>query len=135
MDCEGNINLFCFVCGKLRFTKRKYWTEKVEEMYKLCFDWEITQNISPDDICKPCYGRLKNFEKGEPMPFKKPMKWLAHEHDNANCYACANKKAKFAQQKLRHVFNYVAVASVEMPIYDLEVMRQSPDPSTSSSTQ
>lgn len=134
MDCEGNINLFCFICGKVTLSKKRYWSDKVEDIYKLCFDCEVTENISPDDICKTCCWRLMEFKRNaRPMPFKEPMKWLADEHDNENCYACANKKAKYVKQKDRHMFQYVAVPSIEMPIYDVDDMPQSPVPSTSSS--
>lgn len=131
MDCEGNFDLFCYVCGKLRLTKKKLWNEKAKQTYKKCFNREDVgeEPFAPSDICRSCYKFLLKFDdsvENQALPFESPMQWLADEHQNEDCYACANKKAKLYSSRTMITFEYKTVPSVRMPTALNEVMSEPP---------
>lgn len=131
--CKGNINCFCYVCGKFtpldednRYNKRRAgaFSEDFIEAYKKYFNQPIIKNVNwvPNAVCVVCYNALLKWKNRErvSMPFGVPMIWTnPGAHNPNNCYACVNSFKGMNKTNTKSKV-YTAVPSAQIPILHRE---------------
>lgn len=134
-DCTGKINLFCYICGKICIPRSENFTATLKTAYTAYFNQPIIENdYVPEKVCGTCFVYLINWWNGkrEKMPFGVPMIWTnpGEDHDNSNCYACANDYIGLNRKKKNKKI-YIGVQSAQLPLphsNDIPVPRRpSPD--------
>lgn len=120
--CLGNINTFCYICGKFVVShNRKPLSERVEHAYSFYFSKTIAKRPwTPNICCATCYCGLANWMNGKRamMPFGIPMEWMdpGPAHDSATCYMCVNNATRHNVRQLRQfVYKNVPTATLPRP--------------------
>lgn len=139
-DCGGKTNQFCYICGKFEISKnRRTITERIKNIYKNCFDCEISNqetNWVPHSICSPCNIMLCRWEKNQKcltIRFKVPMIWRISLCQD-QCYFCMtnltgfnkNNKSKITYADVETVTKSIIASTnpvSEIEDLDIEVMR------------
>lgn len=120
-SCVGNINTFCYVCGKyVVLCDRIHITPNLEHIYGYYFSTSYWPRAwAPNICCRTCYNGLVEWYNGtkKSMPFGIPMIWnepSENRHDSTTCYVCVNDAKRQNKRQLKY-FQYRAVPSVELP--------------------
>lgn len=125
--CSGNINNFCYVCGKFvkinvqkRYKKTSLGLSKnFKNAYKKCYKKNIVQNKwVPNSVCIMCFKNVNGFAVGNQkfLRYEAPVIWTnpGRKHVPENCYACKNTTRGMNAKKAK-TFQYQAVPSVQLP--------------------
>lgn len=121
-NCKGNINNFCYICGRFTPANRKpgSFSEDLKLAYQKYFDQTVISGVPwvPNITCKTCYNSLLDWlhHKRKSMPFGVPMIWIDPiQHDPSNCYACVNTVHGLTKKNMKK-FKYKGVASAQIPL-------------------
>lgn len=125
--CKGNINNFCYVCGKFvkinvqkRFKKNSLGLSKdFKSAYKKCYKKNIMQKKwVPNSVCIMCFKNVSGFAKGNQnfLRYEAPVIWTypGRKHVPENCYTCKNTTRGMNAKKAK-TFKYQAVPNVQLP--------------------
>lgn len=120
--CKGNINLYCYICGKFAIKiSRVDMSFDMKKRYEAYFSLQVFENVdwAPKQVCRTCYNRLSEWYNGkiDQLNFGIPMIWCAPmQHDEQNCYACANHECYKRNRHSRKAINHVGAISGQLPI-------------------
>lgn len=120
-NSECNINIFCYVCGKLvSLPTRNEISTEIEQIYGLYFNMRLIRNVdwAPNIVCTTCNTKLFSWfeEKSDQMPFGVPMLWSnPQSHSVEDCYGCANHTHIFNRRQCR-ITDYKSVNSAQTPL-------------------
>lgn len=122
-NCKGNIDLFCYVCGKFAAKDhQRLFKDELKKLYTKKFNQPVFEDVwwVPKVVCKTCSNQLHAWENRErKMTIRVPMFWSEPRggvHDRSNCYACANFEEVVTTKKMK-AHEYRAVESAQIPIF------------------